>query len=330
MTKEHNMNHTYHYIIDSKLLFYTQLQIGQDVLTTVNKIAEILSQHPQGTIYLAADIGTSSYRLGVSRYYKGKRREDAAKKTQEEQDAHAVFSAEYIQFVELCKTLPMHIMDVPNTEADDVASILAYRLAKDPHNRIGLVTRDQDWCHSVIDDNNVKLISPYFREDDIYSPYVKETYSIANREEFTLKKTLAGDAGDSICNITGIGTKKVDEIWASCKMHPEVTLDVVRQEIHAYIDKQKNPGRFTAHKKYIEYGVANTVDELIDVNYKLAPTMTDMSLLTPEQQDALSASLKRPLPTTLPDLFGLGIAHFGRPITLSQQAKEFYERQIRS
>jgi len=194
-------NFSFHYIIDSKLLFYSMRQTGRDVLETFNEIAKVLINLPKGKIYIAADLGSSAHRLGISAYYKGKRAEQKAKQSDEDKEVHRIFSLEYLTFIELCKKLPVIVLDVEDTEADDTASILAYRLAKDPTNRIGMVTRDQDWYHSVIDDTNVKIISPYYSEPDIYSRDARQKYHVGSREEFSVKKVLEGDDGDSILHL---------------------------------------------------------------------------------------------------------------------------------
>jgi len=317
-------NYSFHYIIDSKLLAYGCKQTGRDILDIFNEIAKILVARPKGKIYIAADLGSSAHRLGISPYYKGKRREQKEKQSEEEKAAHAVFGTEYLQVVELFKKLPVTVMDVNDTEADDIASILAYDLAKDPHNRIALVTRDQDYGHSVIDDKNVKLVSPYYSEPDLYSKDICQRYHVGSREEFTLKKVLEGDDGDSILHPKWMGKRAVEAIWESCIIHEEVTLDILRTEIHKWISEQTNPARYTVPHKYIEHSVASTIDEVIDVNYKLAATMMNVGELSEDQQEQYHAALERPNTECTLNPFDDGIVHFGRPIIFSEAARKVF------
>jgi len=316
---------TYHYIVDTKLIFYGCKQTGRDVLESINDIARTLISRPKGKVYVVADLGSSTHRLAISPYYKGKRREQMTKKSQAEQDAHKLFSEEYVKFIELLKNeLPITVMDINDVEADDVASILAHTLSQDSHNRVGLITRDLDWLHSVINRDNVKIISPYPREEDKGPEYVRLMYNVSTREEFTLRKALYGDDGDSIINIRYLGKEKADIIWESCKMRGEVTLDILREEIHNFINKQKNPAVFKVPPKYVEYGVASTIDEVIDVNYRLGSTLMDISQLTPEQQKQYIAALKRPLPDKQFDAFNKGFEYFNRPIILTEAARKVF------
>lgn len=317
-----SFNH--HYIVDTKLIFYGCKQTGRSTLETFNEISKIVGNRPKGKIYLVCDIGASEYRLGFSAYYKGKRRETTAKKTPEEIAAHKQFTSDYHSFLEVCKMLPLTVIDVTNTEADDTASILAFDLAKDPYNRISLITRDQDWGASIIEDHNVKMISPYYREPDLYSKDICQKYHVGTREEFTLRKTLEGDDGDSILHIKMLGAAKTDQIWDSCLMRDEITLEVLREEIHNFINNQKTPSMFKVPTKYLEYGVAETLDEVIDVNYKLAGTMTSVKQLSYAQQTQYHEALKRPHPTEKFDPFSVGIAFFGQPIVLTDESKRLF------
>jgi hypothetical protein len=316
----------YHYIIDTKLLFYSCQQRGQDPLETFNSMADILyDTHKKGHVYLVADIGKSSYRLAISKYYKGKRREDRAKQTEEERLKYSKFSEEYVAFVELCKKkLPVTVIDVHDVEADDTASILSFRLAKDKNNRIGLITRDKDWLHSVIESPNVKIISPYYTEDDMRCSWAKDCYNVRSREEFTLKKTLEGDSGDSILHPKWLGTQKTDLIWERCLKHKEVTFDILKEETLAWIAEQPNPEKFTVPEKYIEYNVASTLEEVLEVNYKLAATMTDVKQLTESQQVEFEEALKRDSHISTIDPINDGISIFGRPIVFNEIAKKVF------
>jgi len=317
----------YHYIVDTKLLFYSCAQQSADTLDTINRIAETLHDMPKGKVYLTADIGKSAYRLGISSYYKGRRREQKEKQSAEEQENYKQFSKDYIEFVKLCQHLPVITMYVEDVEADDVASILAHDLSKDPNNRIALITRDRDWLHSIIDAPNVKIVSPYYMEDDLRSTWAKNEYNVRNREEFTLKKTLEGDDGDSILHPKWLGKAKTDEIWERCIAHETVTLDVLKKELFAWIAEQKNPDKFTVPVKYVEHGVAETIEEVIDVNYKLAGTMMRKEQLTEKQQEQFEASLKAVPSSVTIDPITYGMEHFGRPIILTETARRVFKWQ---
>jgi len=314
---------SYHYIIDSKLLFYSCSQTGRDVLDTFNEIARAISPQPPGETYITADLGSSAYRLGISTYYKGARREAKAKITAEEAVINKQFSEEYYKFIELCKKLPVKVLDVHDCEADDVASILAHSLAQDANNRISLITRDQDWYHSVIDTHNVKIVSPYYSEPDIYAKDAKEAYNVRSREEFTVKKALSGDSGDSICNITQIGKVAVADIWEECLLYPTITFDIMKECLFAHMSKAKTQTKYKVPKKYLEYGVTDTLIGVLDINYALAGTLMYVEQLTDAQQEQYHEAMQRPLGASL-DPFADGIEIFGRPITLSDDAKVLF------
>jgi len=315
----------YHYIIDSKLIFYGAMQTGSDVLDTFNRMANILYDLPKGKVYIVSDIGKSAHRLNISPYYKGKRREEKAKQSAEDKLKYITFSQEYLAFVKLCDKLPVTNMRVTDVEADDIASILSEELAQDSSNRIALITRDRDWLHSVIDRPNVKIVSPYYSEDDMNYKVAKEQYCVRNREEFTLRKTLEGDDGDSILHLKWLGKIKVNEIWGQCLKHSALSLDILKDTTFDWINSQSNPGKYSIPSKYIEYAVCDTIDDMFDINYRLAGTMMSRDQLTEKQQKEFQESLDRTSDKCTLHPIEDGLAIFGRPIILDYIAQRVFK-----
>ena len=330
-------NKKIHYIIDTKLISYTLFQTRRDITGFFDEVYNILSKQPTPHhVYFVSDIGKSEYRLNISSYYKGKRSEERvarALKNPQQKVIDDKFAEDYLKLVALLSDLPTKLFTnivVDNVEADDTASILCNTLSQDTNNRISLVTRDQDWLHSVIDTTNVKILSPYHSEDDKYAEFAKLSYNVRNRNEFTLRKALFGDTGDSILGVKFVGDKAANTIWSNVQVEAgenPITLDMVYENMMLWINSQKNPARYIVHPKYIEHNVvpAGEYKQLLETNYALGRIIIELDELSTEQQEQYNDSISRTVPSKDLDMFNIGIEVFGRPILIQSEAKAFYE-----
>ena len=94
----------------------------------------------------------------------------------------------------------------PDTEADDVAGLIARNMPKDLH--IQLVTTDSDWVQAM--DHNVSWFNPRVdvltTVEDLRSPDFKDG-PFDSPEQYIQAKCMAGDESDSIAGVKGIGLK---------------------------------------------------------------------------------------------------------------------------
>jgi 5'-3' exonuclease len=93
-----------------------------------------------------------------------------------------------------------------NMEADDLAAILADRYSA--KGRVVLWTRDEDWIQLV---GPAVVWKEFHKNLTITVANFKENTGVDTVEQFTEMKALAGDAGDHISGVGGIGKKGAQE-----------------------------------------------------------------------------------------------------------------------
>jgi hypothetical protein len=315
----------YHYIIDTKLFAYSELQTGNTIENVYNSIARILINYPKGNLYFVFDKGKSEHRLKVSLLYKGNRKKAKDKYDEHQKAVELQFQEDYLALIELSKLLPIKVIAVDNVEADDLASILAFDLAKDKSNRIGLLTNDRDWLASTIDDKNVKLILQRSSKEgfaELDSNYTKDEYNVRSREEFTLKKALEGDSGDNLLTHSQLGQVRANKVWQTIiDSYEEPTLEDVRRELILY---RKSERRVKPNPAYREIGSYNS-KQMLNINYHLAETLTTPDQLEPYQQTQYSEQLTADVPIDAhPDFIAKSMIVLGVAMHLSTHAKRVF------
>jgi DNA polymerase-1 len=110
-----------------------------------------------------------------------------------------------VRIIEYLTTLPVKVITLPSTEADDLIAYMSQKLPQTPEERVFIVSSDKDY---------LQLISP---QVIVYRPVEREFYTEAVvREKFNLDphnfliyKTLLGDSSDALPGIKGMGEKVV-------------------------------------------------------------------------------------------------------------------------
>jgi 5'-3' exonuclease len=163
----------------------------------LTSIREIKNRFPGAKINVLWDTG-KVWRYSIYPEYKGNRKENpdivAAKKALEPQRPYVM---------QMLQLLGVHQVTAENYEADDIAAYLADALEQ-RGNQITLVTRDQDW---------LQMIRPgvtwYDRQADRTVSHLtfEADTGFGSPDEFSEAKVLAGDAGDNVKGIHGVGEK---------------------------------------------------------------------------------------------------------------------------
>lgn len=172
----------------------------EDYLATVLSLAK---SYDAGTIIVAADQGGSSYRKELYPEYKANRKELVEKQTPEEKEQARKFFNEYERVLEAIDKHPkMRLFRYQGVEADDIAAYIVSRLHDYGFDQAWLISTDRDWD---------LLIGPYVSR---FSYVTRKEYTLdtwdypVSPEQYISYKVLAGDSGDNVPGIPGIGPKR--------------------------------------------------------------------------------------------------------------------------
>jgi 5'-3' exonuclease len=171
---------------------------ADDYLRTVQSLA---TSYNAGCVYITADLGSSSYRKQLLPEYKQNRKEKYAQQTEQEAEDFAIFMEDFEKtLVLLEESYP--IFRYQGVEADDIA---AYIVSKKQHNHtIWLISSDKDW--DLLIAPTVSRFS-YVTRKEITATNWYDHYEV-DPEEFISLKCLAGDIGDNVPGVPGVGPKR--------------------------------------------------------------------------------------------------------------------------
>jgi DNA polymerase-1 len=164
------------------------------------------------------------------------------------------------RLIHYLKCLPVKIVSIDKTEADDVIAYLSQQLSL-KNNKVFIVSNDRDFIQLVND--NITLYTPSNKE--YYNPKsVKQKYGLSPNN-FIIYKTLLGDASDKIQGIKGLGEKGV------LKKFPELCeKDLTLNDIFE-ISKEKYKEHLVYSRVILEYSrletsfkIMNLKDPLLD------------------------------------------------------------------
>jgi DNA polymerase-1 len=133
--------------------------------------------------------------------------------------------------VEYLECLPLTIINMELTEADDVIGYCSKHLFKD--NETTIMSTDKDFLQLV--DKNTKLYSPtkkkMYDEDKVF-----EEYGI-HPKNFLLYRMFDGDKSDGIPGVNGIGMKTLIKLFPFMKTDDKYELE----DVYRSAETQKNP-----------------------------------------------------------------------------------------
>jgi len=177
-----------------------QLEYKHDYVRTVESLAK---SYDCGNIVVLAD-GGSTYRKNLSPDYKANRSEKYAEQSAQEKAEFAQFMGEFKNaFSQLEKRGHLTIRQ-DGLEADDLAAWIVGKKAEFGIDQIWMVSSDRDW--DLLIQDGVSRFSTVTRKEITLDNW-DDHYDVEPSMYLT-QKCLAGDTGDNVPGIAGIGPKR--------------------------------------------------------------------------------------------------------------------------
>jgi len=189
-----------------------------------------------------------------------------------------------IRLISYVKTLPVTLLSLEKTEADDIIAHLSKILSKKKNSQTFIVSSDQDFLQLVTD--NIIVYRPiekvYYTKDK-----VEEKFKIL-KDNFLIYKTLMGDSSDNIPGVKGLGIKKLFSKFPEIKDTP-LTLDSIVNICE---------GKFKNHIIYTR--VLDSLNELKN-SYKIMDLSNPM--LSKDDKEYIESAVSNKKLVFLPDQF---------------------------
>ena len=180
-----------------KVPYYTN-----DYVRTVESLAK---SYDCGNIIILAD-GGSVYRKNLYPEYKANRKLKYKDQTEAEKKEFEVFMAEFANAFKRLEDKGYLVLKHKGLEADDLAAWIVGKRKNFDIGNIWLISSDKDWDLLIADD--VSRFSTVTRKETTVGNW-DEHYKF-DRDMFLTFKCLAGDVGDNIPGIKGIGPKRAE------------------------------------------------------------------------------------------------------------------------
>ena len=184
-----------------KVPYYTN-----DYVRTVESLAK---SYNCGKIVVLAD-GGSTYRKNLYPDYKANRKDRYKDQTETEKQEFTQFLAEFANAFKRLQNKGHLIVKQRGLEADDLAAWIVGKRREFGIGETWLISSDKDW--DLLIDDDVSRFSTVTRKEVTVENW-DEHYNF-DRDMFLTLKCLAGDAGDNIPGIKGIGPKRAEQLIA--------------------------------------------------------------------------------------------------------------------
>lgn len=182
-----------------KVPYYTN-----DYVKTVESLAK---SYNCGNIIVLAD-GGSVYRKNLFPEYKANRKEKYKDQTDSEKKEFEVFMAEFANAFKRIEDKGHLVIKQGGLEADDLAAWIVGKKEDFGIGDIWLISSDKDW--DLLIQDGVSRFSTVTRKEITVDNW-DEHYDF-EPEHFLTFKCLAGDAGDNVPGISGIGPKRATQL----------------------------------------------------------------------------------------------------------------------
>jgi len=174
-----------------------RVEFAEEYIKTVNSLA---SSYNCGTIILACDKGSSTYRKGIYPEYKLDRKLKYENQSEEEKLAFEIFFTEMNKILDIFRNTDI-VLQYDGVEADDIAGYLSTNAEVD---HMWLISSDRDW--DLLVGPKVSRFSYINRRESTFDTW-EDTHEFSIQDYITIK-CLTGDKGDNIPGIPGIGEKR--------------------------------------------------------------------------------------------------------------------------
>lgn len=168
----------------------------------IRTVESLAKSYEAGTVVIACDEGSSSYRKAIYPDYKQNRKDKYDAQTEEEKQQFEEFFAEFSLTMDALAKKYSLFFKFPKCEADDIAAYIVNKRRK--FNNIWLISSDRDW--DLLIDKNVSRFSYVTRKEITYDNW-SDHYDYSVDDHISIK-CLTGDSGDNIPGVSGIGPKK--------------------------------------------------------------------------------------------------------------------------
>lgn len=158
-------------------------------------------------VILACDKGASEYRKSIFPEYKANRKEKQAEQTPEEAFEFKMFIEEFERTMEEAqKHFP--VLRFQGVEADDIVAYICSLRKKLGIDTIWNISSDRDY--DLLCSPNINRFSYVTRKEVTFDNW--RTHYDCDPEEYISMKVIAGDTGDNIDGVVGVGPKRSAEL----------------------------------------------------------------------------------------------------------------------
>ena len=166
-----------------------------------------------------------------------------------------------IRIIQYLKLLPVKILSLDKSEADDIIAYLSMKLPKKDSDRVFMVTSDKDYLQLV--NEQVILYRPM--ENTYYTSQIVKNKFNTTPENFIFYKILMGDSSDNIGKIKGLGDKKFQKLFPELQ-EETFTMDKLFELCESKFQDNIIYSRILHQRAQLEksYKIMNLAEPMID------------------------------------------------------------------
>jgi DNA polymerase-1 len=172
----------------------------EDYIKTVKSLQ---TSYKCSKVIITSDFGSSSWRKSIYPEYKANRKDKFETQTPEEALEFEMFLEEFERVIQEIQNSFLTLR-FEKVEADDIAAYVTKLALQAGYTQIWLISSDRDWDLLVCPE--VSRFSYVTRKEVTFDNW--NTHYDCNPEDYISMKCLAGDSGDNIPGVEGIGPKR--------------------------------------------------------------------------------------------------------------------------
>tara|TARA_Y100001951_G_scaffold20964_1_gene15965 strand:- start:371 stop:1222 length:852 start_codon:yes stop_codon:yes gene_type:complete len=237
----------------------------------VRTIESLAKSYNCGNVIVLAD-GGSTYRKKLYPDYKANRKDRYKDQTEAEKKEFEQFLAEFANAFKRLQSKGHLILKQRGLEADDLAAWIVGKRKEFGVGETWLISSDRDW--DLLIDKDVSRFSTVTRKETTVENW-DEHYNF-DKEMYLTFKCLAGDQGDNIPGIKGIGPKRAEQlieqygdlfdIYNSCPIDSKYKHI---QELNENVERLLLNAELMDLESYSEQAIIETNMDLEDLSSKL-------------------------------------------------------------